>query len=76
MVLESLGDATLPLDAISEIGKIGLWMQTVGIIIIIWIIVQIIILYLNRKRMSEIYSIRKDMRRIENKIDKMGSRKK
>ncbi len=58
-----------------EIGRVGLWLQALGVIVIAWIIFQIISLIINRKRMKEIYSIKKDMKRIEGKIDKILSRR-
>jgi hypothetical protein len=56
-------------DVITEIGKIGLWLKTAGIIFILWIIFQVVNFIINRKRMKEIYNIKGDMRRIEKKID-------
>lgn len=56
---------------VSEIGKIGLWLQAVGLIVVAWIIFSIIDLLINRKRMKEVYKIKKDMKRIEGKIDKI-----
>ena len=56
---------------IAEVGKIGLWFQAVGFIVIIWIIFESVILYLNYKRMKEVYKIKDDMKRIEGKLDKV-----
>jgi hypothetical protein len=58
-------------DIIAYIGKIGLWLQALGAIVILWIIFQIISWMYNRRRMKEIYSIKKDINRIEKKIDKI-----
>ena len=61
---------------ISELGRIGLWLQTVGAIVIMWIIFQFITWKYNRKRMAEVEAIKRDMRRIEGKIDRiLGKRK-
>jgi len=65
-----------PVGFVGEIGQIVLWMQAVGIVLIIWIIVQGAVFYFNRKRMREVYQIKKDMVRIERKIDKILSKKK
>ena len=62
-------------DVITEIGKIGLWLKTAGIIFILWIIFQVINFIINRKRMREIYNIKDDMKRIEKKIDKIPKKK-
>ena len=60
---------------VSEIGKIGLWLQAVGLIVVAWIIFSIIELLSNRKRMKEVYKIKEDMKRIEGKIDKILARR-
>ena len=60
---------------ISELGKIGLWLQTVGAIVIMWIIFQFITWRYNRKRMAEVEVIKRDMRRIEGKIDKLVNKR-
>ena len=59
----------VPADLIVQIGKIGLWLQAIGVVILIWIVAQIISFILNRKRLKEIYHIKEDMKRIEDKID-------
>lgn len=58
-------------DIIAELGQVGLWLQTVGAIVILWIIFQIIAWKYNRKRMKEVYSIKEDIKRIESKIDRL-----
>lgn len=68
--------ADAPIEIINEIGKIGRWLEALGLIIILWIIFQIVSLVINRKRMKEIYIIKKDMKRIEGKIDKILNKKK
>ncbi|MBI3333923.1 hypothetical protein HYZ97_00335 [Candidatus Pacearchaeota archaeon] len=60
--------ADLP-GVLGSLGEIALWLQAVGAIIIVWIIFQSISFYYNRKRMQEVYEIKKDMVRIERKID-------
>lgn len=61
--------------AFLEVGKIALWLQTLGILIILWFTFQIIALIINRKRRKVIYSIKKDLVRIEKKIDKLSKKK-
>ncbi|MEK6892926.1 MAG: hypothetical protein AABX07_01875 [Nanoarchaeota archaeon] len=68
--------ADAPIEIINEIGKIGRWLEALGLIIILWILFQIFSLWINRKRMKEIYIIKKDMKRIEGKIDKILNKKK
>jgi len=62
-------------EVIAEIGQIGLWLQALGIVIVLAIVFQIISFIYNRRRMKQIHQIRKDMRRIESKIDKLVKRK-
>ncbi|MEK6800609.1 MAG: hypothetical protein AABY10_06550 [Nanoarchaeota archaeon] len=63
-------------DAIKLLGKIGLWLQAIGVVIILWTILHIVNWFLNRKRLKEIYSIKEDIKRIEEKIDKILNNKK
>jgi len=67
--------AAVPIKVVTELGQIGLWLQTLGILIVLWLIFQIFSLVINRRRMQEIYAIKKDMQRIERKIDKIVSKK-
>ena len=61
-------------DLLIELGKIGLWIQAVGLIVIIWIILQAITLYFNRKRRRTLYKISDDLKRLERKIDKLDKK--
>jgi len=61
---------------VSEVGKIGLWLQALGLVVILWVIFKIIALVMNRKRMREVYRIKEDMKRIESKIDNILASKK
>ena len=56
---------------ITSVGKLALWLQTIGIIVVLWLVFQLISWYYNRKRMAEVYAIKRDMKRIEGKIDKL-----
>ncbi len=69
------GDEIVGISAqfISELGKIGLWLQTIGVIVILWLFFEFVAFFINRKRMKEIYKIKEDMNRIEGKIDKLIS---
>ena len=67
MVLEEIALAELA----SSLGKIGLWIQAVGLVIILWLIFEIIILINNRIRRKQLYIIEDRLKRIENKIDKL-----
>ena len=57
-------------EVITEIGKLGNWIQGIGLVIVLWIIFQAISLIVNRKKRRALYRIEKDLKRIESKIDK------
>jgi len=61
----------LPVEIINSIGAIGLWLKAIGIVVIAWIIIQIVNLFLNRKKIMKLNSIQSDLERIEKKIDKI-----
>ena len=54
-----------------SLGKIGLWIQAVGLVIILWLIFEIIILINNRIRRKQLYAIEDRLKSIENKVDKL-----
>lgn len=76
MVVEEVANVSTDVlsGLIIEIGKIGLWLQALGILAFIWFISIIIGLIVNRKKRKEIYAIRNDLKRIEKKIDKLSKK--
>ena len=58
-----------------ELGRIGLWIQALGLIIILWIVFQVISLISGRKKRKKIYEIDERLKRIEGKIDKVLKRR-
>lgn len=73
MAIEEITDAstTLVTGLATELGKIGLWIQTVGILIILWIVFQIAFIINNRIRRKKLYNIEDHLKRLEKKIDKI-----
>ena len=69
MVVEEVLSATP--EIVLELGRIGKWVQAVGLVVIIWIIIQAITLFFNRKRRKMIEEIREDVKGISRKIDKL-----
>ena len=63
-------------DVALELGRIGLWIQAVGLIVVLWIIIQAITLYFNRRRRKMIEEIREDVKKIGKKIDKLSRKRK
>jgi len=57
-------------SAASEIGRVGTWLQALGIIAILWIIFQIVSLVLTLNKIKILNKVMDDLRRIELKIDR------
>ena len=57
------------LELVASLGSIAAWLKTLGILAIVWFILVVANWLINRKRLKEIYTIKKDMARIESKID-------
>lgn len=55
-------------DVVIELGRVGLWIQAVGLLVVIWIIVQAVTLYFNRKRRLLLEEINGRLKRLENKL--------
>ncbi len=60
----------------AKLGEIGLWLQAVGLLVILWLAWYIVMIVLNRKRLKAIYQIEKNMKRIEKKLDAVIQKKK
>ena len=60
-----------PASVIVEIGKLGNWIQAVGLLVILWIIFHAITMYFNRKRRKMIEEIREDVKGISRKISRL-----
>ncbi len=60
---------------ITDIGQLGLWIQGVGLVVVLWIIFQAITLFFNRKRRLLLASISERLQRVESKIDKLTKKK-
>ena len=63
-------------DVMLEVGRVGLWLQALGIVVIIAIIFDIISFILNKRRLKEVQDIKEGMTRIEGKINKVIEQKK
>jgi len=59
---------------VSEAGKVALWLQAIGLLVIFWIVTGIITLIMNRKKRKAIYQIKNDLKRIEGKIDRLSKK--
>ena len=67
MAIENLTSA--PADIIIELGKLGRWIQAVGLVIILWLVFQIIVMINNIIKRKKLYSIEERLNNIEKKLD-------
>lgn len=63
-------------EVIAEIGSIGRWIEAIGVVIFLWIGFQLFNLFLNWRRKKKLTTIRDDLERIENKLDRVLKDKK
>ena len=61
-------------EVLRALGEFGIWLQTLGIIFLVWILFAFISFLMNRRRIAEVYKIKEDMKRIEGKIDKIRNK--
>ena len=57
-------------DVIVKLGSIGLWLQAIGLIVVLWLIIQIINWIMNAKRMKKFERMEERLERIEKKVDR------
>jgi len=62
-------------EVVIEVGKIGLWIQAIGIFIILWICFEVASLIINIMKRRTLKNIKTDLIRIEKKVDKIGKKK-
>ncbi len=58
-------------DIIAALGSIGIWLQTIGVIVVLWIALQITNWIINRKRLKKLDELSEKIDRIERKLDKL-----
>jgi hypothetical protein len=54
-----------------ELGSVGLWLQAIGAIILVWIIFQIVSWILNHKRLKRLDRLEKKIENVDKKLDKI-----
>ncbi len=57
---------------VGELGKVALWLQAVGVVLIIWIVFDIVNLVLNYKRKKYLREMDKNIKRLDKKFDKLN----
>jgi len=58
-------------EIVHELGQIANWLQALGVVILLWLIFAIISLIINIKKKKTLSLIKKDIERLEKKIDKI-----
>ena len=73
MVVEEAISSTSEL--VLELGKIGKWVQAVGLFVIVWIFIQLSNFFLNKKRMASLRKIEFNLEKLDKKVDKLSKNK-
>ncbi len=60
-------------DILVVLGQIGLWLKTIGVIFVIWLIFHVIMVLFNSKKLKDVRNMKQDIIRIEEKIDRLLS---
>ena len=61
-------------DLVLQVGFLGKWLQAIGIVVVLWIIMQIANWMLERKQIKKLNDIEKIIQRVEKKIDKLNKK--
>ncbi len=61
-------------DIIYQLGQIGIWLQAIGVIILLWIGFQIFNLISNYKKRNQLKNIENKISVLEEKIDKLNKK--
>lgn len=62
------------LSILAGIGQIGIWLQAIGLIVVIWIVFQVVSFIINKKNRNTLKDLRLDIKRLESKVDKLKKR--
>ena len=78
MVIEEVvnaTDGTLIGNLIVEVGKLGILIQTLGILVVLWILFAAVTMYFNRKRRKLLEGIDSRLKDVEGKLDRVLEKK-
>ena len=62
-------------EILIELGRVGLWLQAIGVIVIVWIAFQVISLIFERKKKKNLERINVRLDKIEKKLDRVLKKK-
>jgi hypothetical protein len=63
-------------NLIIEVGRIGLWLKGLGIVVILWILFNLVNLVINKRREQKMEKYDLAIKRIEKKIDRITKKMK
>lgn len=69
------GAAIDPETLVLQVGHVANWLKAIGIAAIIWLIFESIALWFDYKRWKNVNKIMADMKRLEDKLDKIARKK-
>lgn len=64
-----------PTLLLEELGRIGSWLQALGVVIVLWLLFQLIAFIISSRKAKEIRRLREDVLRLEKKIDRFMRRR-
>jgi len=65
------GDAVDFGGFITGVGQLGLWLQAIGVAVVIVIVFDVVSFIYNRKKLRKLEALHEKMERLEKKIDKV-----
>ena len=54
---------------ITEVGQLALWLQAIGVLVVLWIVFQIISLFIEKKKKKKLENIEQRINEIDKKLD-------
>ncbi len=70
MALESINSSNdIVASLITEVGQLALWLQAIGFLVILWIVFQIIFLFIEKKKKRRLENIEQRINGIDKKLD-------
>jgi len=58
-------------DLVVQAGKLAILLQALGVILVLWLIFNMVSLVINLRKKKILEEIQKDIKRLENKVDKL-----
>jgi biopolymer transport protein ExbB/TolQ len=73
MVVEEVVNVSLGLvpGVVGELGRVVLWLQAIGVLLLLWIIFQLVMLWINYRRLSKLKELNHKLDSFEKHFNKM-----